>query len=112
MGLGEHRQSTIRQTLDEIQLPLRPAGLERAVDQPCDQVGELTHPARRRQRGATDVETQIEVRVVDPHRAGEAEGDLADPLPEPRRVSQPGVDELENTIDVPRLVPGDQRQRT
>ena len=58
--------------LDQVDLPQRPLPVERAGDQPGDQLAQLGHRARPRQRRAAHVVAEVEVLVVDPGGSGDA----------------------------------------
>ena len=71
VGLGDDREPALGQPLDQVHLPQRAGAVERARHQPGDQLGELLVGARPGQRGAAHVVGDVEVLVVDPHRAGQ-----------------------------------------
>ena len=61
VGLGDHRDPAVGQTLHQVHLPERAVAVEPAGHQPADQLAQLRVGARARQRGAAYVEGDVEV---------------------------------------------------
>ena len=77
--LPQHRDPAVLEPLDEVRLPQRAAPVERARDDPGDQLAQLLHAPGARQRGAAYVEGEVEVRVVHPGRRGQPSGHRLQP---------------------------------
>ncbi len=94
VALGEDRDTTPLEPLDEVDLPQRPAAVERARGDPRDQLAQLVVVARARQRGAAYVVADLEVRVVDPHGVGEPARHRLQPLAVAGHEGDPVGDQL------------------
>jgi hypothetical protein len=92
MGLGQQREAVIGQPLDEPQLPQRASAIQRLREHATGQALELPVAAWPRQRRMTDVEVDVEVRIVHPHRAPLVERHEGQPLSVARHQVQPGDD--------------------
>ena len=79
---------TALETLDHVELPERLGPVERAREDPLDLFAELDPAARVRERGATDVEVQVERDVVHPDGQREPERHHLHLLAEPGREVQ------------------------
>ena len=90
MGLGEHREAVLGQPLDQPQLPQRPGAVEGLREDASGQPLELLLAAGARQRGVAHVEADVEVGVVDPHRAALVERHEGQPLAVARDEVQAG----------------------
>jgi hypothetical protein len=88
MHLHQGRDVPALEPLDHVELPERLRPVERAREDPLDLFAELDPAAGVRERGPTDVEVQIERRVVHPDRQREPERDHLHLLAEPRREVQ------------------------
>ena len=66
MDLGQQRDVSIVQSVDEIGLPQRPGPVQRPREDARHLFGELLVAGRRRERELADVVLEIEVGVVDP----------------------------------------------
>ena len=88
VDLRDQRPAPVLEPFDEPGLPQRPAAVELLAHQAGHQVPEGLIVARRRERGVTEVVVEVEVGVVDPHRASELERDRRDPLPVARDAVQ------------------------
>src|SRR4029450_509229 len=64
----------------------------------ADEFPELGQGARPRQRGASYVEGQIEVLIIDPPRGAEPRRNTAHPLPIPRHECDPLADEPDQAL--------------
>ena len=112
MGLDEQRQPITAEPLDQIHLPQRAGAVQRAARQPGDEVVQLGIAARRRQRRAPDVVGDVEVGVVDPHRPGQPEGDLAHLLAIARCLREVAFHGLQQSLVAqPAARPTQDRQR-
>jgi hypothetical protein len=76
MDLGQQGVAAALQSADQVDLPQRPSPIQRAGDDPRHLVGELVIVARRGESDLTDVEVQVEVRILDPVRMVQTEGDV------------------------------------
>ena len=92
VGLRQQRKAIVGQPLDEPQLPQGPSAVERLAEHPPREPLELGVPARARQRRVADMEPDVEVRVVDPHRPALAERDERQPLAVARNEMQARLD--------------------
>src|SRR4029453_17935339 len=80
--LGDDGDVTVLETLDDPQLPQRAAPIEWTPGDLGRQLGELVEAPRRGYRGPPAVIVEIEVGVLDPARAVDAEGHLDATPPE------------------------------
>src|SRR3990170_8993893 len=103
MDLRVDRGPAILQAGDHVELPQRTMSVERTSMEPGDLLPEQREGPRPRNRQLPDVELEVEVRVVDPVGAGQAEGHLRQSLPEDRYQMQPGLDQRTHGLDVPGL---------
>ncbi len=94
MGLREHREAPVRDTLDEPQLPQGPAAVERLGEHASRQPLELAVAAGAGQRRMTDVVADLEMGIVHPHRAALAERHECEPLAVARHEMQSRLDRL------------------
>ena len=76
VDLGQQRHATTLEPVDQVQLPQRPAAVQRAGEDAGHDLGQAVVVARRRDSGLADVEVEIEVRVLDPVGQVEAERNL------------------------------------
>ena len=84
--------------LDQPQLPQRPRAIERLGEHPAGQPLELLVAARTRQGGVADVEGDVEVGVVDPHRPALAERHERQPLAVAGHQVEPRDDLLDELV--------------
>ena len=70
--------------LDEPQLPQRTAAVEHLGHEPFGELEQLPARAGRRERGQSHVSSDVELVVVDPHRAPAPERHRHHPLAEAR----------------------------
>ena len=96
--LREDGHPAVGEPLDEVDLPQRTVPVERARDDPGHQLAQLVEAARARQRRAAYVEGEVEVRVVDPHRVGQAARNEPDLLAVPRDERDPVPDQLDQPL--------------
>src|SRR5204863_8931374 len=68
VDLREEGDATALEPVDEVELPQRPAAVERAGEDASDGAGELAVVAGRRDGAVADVEVEVEVGVLDPER--------------------------------------------
>ena len=80
VGLGQQREAIVGESLDQPQLPQRARAVERLREHPAGEALELLVAAGPGERGVAHVEGDVEVRIVDPHRAALAERDEGQPL--------------------------------
>ena len=92
MGLRQQREPFLGQALDEPDLPQRPGAVERLREDPPGQPLELVLATGAGQRGVADVEVDVEVRIIHPHRAALVERDEGQALAVARHQVQPGHD--------------------
>ena len=76
MELRDQRHLAADDPVDVPHLPQRPAPVELVAHQHPEQVADLLPAAGRRHRDAADVLVDVEVLVLDPHRAVEVERHL------------------------------------
>ena len=76
VDLRQQRHAATLEPVDQVQLPQRPAAVQRAGEDAGHDLGQAVVVARRRDRGLADVEVEIEVRVLDPVGQVEAERNL------------------------------------
>ena len=98
MRLGQHREAPARETFDQPQLPQRPAAVERLGEHAAGETLQLALAARARQRRVAHVVAQLEVGIVDPHRAALAERNERQPLPVAGDEVQSRLDRLEQLV--------------
>ena len=89
--LGQHGPAPVLEALDHPDLPERLGAVELLGHHPADQLAELALAARGGQRGVAQVVLDVEVRVVDPDRTPQLEGDEADLLAVARDQVELGV---------------------
>ena len=82
--LGHERDVPPGQSFDQPHLPERAVAVELVAVDVGGELGQFVHPAGRGERGSAQVVVDVEVRVVDPDRMTEAEGDLDQPAVEHR----------------------------
>ena len=82
------------EALDEVDLPQRPAAVERPGGDPRDELAQLVHRPGPRQRGAAYVVAEVEVLVVHPDRVGQPAGHRLQPLAVARHEGDPVGDQL------------------
>jgi hypothetical protein len=100
VGLGEDREASAVEPLDEVHLPERAVAVEGAGHDPADEVAQLRIAPGARERGATYVVTDVELLVVDPHRVGDASRDLAHLLAVARDEGDALLDEGHEAFEV------------
>jgi hypothetical protein len=71
--LRQQRNPPVRQTVDQVQLPQWPSPVQRARDDPRNLLRELPIASARRQGKLANVEVEVEVRILHPVRAGNAQ---------------------------------------
>ena len=98
MSLGQHREAPAGETLDQPQLPQRPAAVERLREHAAREPLQLALAPWARQRRVADVVAQIEIGIVDPDRAALAERHERQPLPVPGHEVQPCLDRLDQIV--------------
>ena len=89
VGLGQHREAVVGQALDQPQLPQRTAAVERLGEHAPGQPPELLLAPGLGQRRVADVEADVEVGIVDPHRPALVERHERQPLAVARHQMQP-----------------------
>jgi hypothetical protein len=94
VDLRQQRDAPALEPVDHVELPQRAAAVERAPEHTLHRLGQLPVVARRGQRGLTDMEVQVEVRVVDPVGEVEPERDLGQPPAQRRQQVQPLLEQL------------------
>ena len=82
--LGDHRDPSFGQTLDDPDLPERLGAVELVAGDVPDEVGELAQTARTGHRGPAHVVVDVEAGVLHPHRVAETQRDLDQPAAEDR----------------------------
>jgi len=105
VGLGQQRDPAALEALHEVDLPQRPAAVERARDDARHELEQLRRRTGARQRRAAHVEADVEVLVVDPHRVGEVAGHRLQPLAVARHERDPVTDQLDQPGVVERPLP-------
>ena len=95
VALGQDGHPAALQALDEVDLPQRAVAVQRPRGDPGHQLAQLVVVARTGQGGAAYVVADLEVRVVDPHRVGEAARHGLEPLAVARHERDPVGDELD-----------------
>ena len=95
MHLGDDRPPTVLEALHHPQLPERLLAVEGLCEDAPGQVAQLIPAARRRDRRVANVIQDLEMRVVDPHRASDAGGGETHLLPVARHERQLGGDEAD-----------------
>jgi hypothetical protein len=114
VDLGVEADAAIREPLDHVDLPERACAVERARVDARDQLGELLIVARGRHRDVSQVEVEIEVRVLDPERPVEIERHLDEAAPVRKELGEAAHERLlervaERTPAEPRGIEDDQR---
>jgi hypothetical protein len=97
VGLGQDREPPVPEPLDQPHLPQRLLTVQVRGEDARGERLQLVLGARLRQRGRADVETQVEVLVVDPLRPALAEGHVRQFLAVARHHREPRlhvIDEL------------------
>ena len=89
--LGDQRPPAAGQPLDEPQLPQRAVRVEPLREHPAEQRAQLLVAAGCGNRGVPQVVVEQEVRVVDPHRAGEVERHPLHPLAVAGQAAEAGL---------------------
>ena len=69
MGFGDQCEAVVLEALDQPHLPQRLGAVELLGEDPCGQALQLDPGPGRRQRRVAHVVLEVEVRVIDPHRA-------------------------------------------
>jgi len=92
VDLGQDGEAVAGQALDDVALPERAVAVERAGDDPGDELLDLLVRAGWRDRRVPDVELEVEVGVLDPERVVEAERDVAQPTGERFEQREPALD--------------------
>jgi hypothetical protein len=98
MGLGQDRETVVGKSLDQPQFPQRAVAIERLGEDPAAQPLELGVAAWLGQRGVAHMVGEVEVRVVDPHRAALAERHEREPLAVSRHQMKPPIQQLEQLV--------------
>jgi hypothetical protein len=98
MRLGQQREAVVGEPLDEPQLPHRTCAIERLREDPAAQQLELLVAARAGKRRVAHVEGDVEMGVVDPHRAALTERHERQPLPIARDQVQAREDVLDQLV--------------
>ena len=104
VGLRDDRDAAALEALHEIHLPEGAAAVEPARHEPADQLAQLRVGAGPGQRRAADVEGDVEVGVVHPHRAREVSRHRADLLPVARHQADPVLDQRDQAVVVEALL--------
>ena len=89
--LGQHRPAAVLEALDHPDLPERLGAIELLRHHATDQLAQFALAARSGQRRVAQVVLDVEVRVVDPDRTPQLEGNEADLLAITRHEVQLGV---------------------
>jgi hypothetical protein len=92
--LRDHREAAVRETLDDDQLPQRPAAVEGSLVDLGGQRGDFPRAAGARNGRPTHVKLEIEIRLFDPQGPGQPEGHLEQPPSQRRHEVEPSCDEL------------------
>jgi hypothetical protein len=79
-GTGQQREAVLRQSLHQPQLPQRTRAIQCLGEHSPTQPPQLGLVAGVGQRGVTDVEGDVEVRIVDPGRSALGQRDERKPL--------------------------------
>ena len=98
MRLRQHREAPVRETLDEPQLPQRPAAVERLGEHAAREPLQLALAAGAGQRRVAHVVADLEVGIVDPHRAALAERHERQPLAVAGHEVQSRLDRLDQLV--------------
>ena len=98
--LGEQREPSALQPLDQIHLPERTIAIERSRHEATDEIAQLGIGARAWQRGPAYVIADVEFLVVDPHRVGQPPRDRAHLLPIARHESDACLDQVPEAVVV------------
>ena len=85
--------------LDEPELPQRMVAIEDLLHEPLGERDQLAARSRRGEPGEVHVARDVELRVVDPDRATQAERDVLDAAAEARDERQPGPDEVPHVVE-------------
>ena len=99
MELGQHRDATVAEAVDQVELPERMGAVQRAGDEPRDLLGQHPLVAGRGQRELADVEVEVEVRVVDPVGVVDPERHLGQAPAKRRQQVQPRGDQLGDRLE-------------
>jgi hypothetical protein len=99
MHLGDEGEVPVLQPLDDVHLPERLRTVELATADVADELGELVHATGRRQSSSSQVEVDVEGRVVHPVRVSQAEGDLYEPAPEHGSLDEAAAHEFADAIE-------------
>jgi hypothetical protein len=92
VDLREDAEPTVRQALEDIGLPERPAPIEGTPDDPGDDLGDLVVAPGRWHATVADVEVEVEVGILDPVGVVEAERHLAETAPQRLEEMEPALD--------------------
>ena len=98
VGLRDQREAVVLQSLDQPHLPQRLGAVELLGEDPRGQAPQLLPVARRGQRGVADVVLEVEVRVVDPHRAPAVQRGVGELVAVARDQVQPPADLFEEVL--------------
>ena len=98
MRLGQHREAPIGEAFDQPQFPQRAAAVERLGEHAPGEPLELVLATGTGQRRVADVVAQVEMRIVDPHRAALAERHVRQSLPVAGHEVQAQLDRLDEIV--------------
>ena len=108
--LVEDRHVPVLESFDVVDLPQRLRTVQRPRMDPLDVVGELLAPAGLRERAFPEMEVEIEVRVVHPHRPPRPEGHEHHLLAEARDQVLPLDEQLLHVVEQAVRAPGPRRR--
>ena len=100
VALGQQRDAAVLEALDEVALPQRTAPVERPGRDARDELAQLVHRSRARQRGASYVVAEVEALVVHPGRVGQPPRHQLQALPVARDEGDPVGDQLHEPVVV------------
>ena len=100
VALGQQRDAAVLEALHEVALPQRTAPVERPRRDARDELAELVHRSRARQRGASYVVAEVEALVVHPGRVGQPPRHQLQALPVARDEGDPVGDQLHEPVVV------------
>ena len=93
MHLGDDPDLPVLETFDNVELPKRPAPIERARCDVSHEIGQLNRPTGCGDARAAHVVIEVELGILDQRRVLESEGDLHHPHAERRHQRYPLVDQ-------------------
>lgn len=96
--LGHHGEPVVGQSLHHHDLPQRPVPAQWPAGHVGDDRGQLTVAARWGDAAAADVASQVEVRVLHPHRVAEPERHRHGPAPERGEPVEAAAEELQDLL--------------